>query len=74
MRMSTSIKVVSMINRLQLYVRGTYEISEYSKSIKFSQHYVERLDDKISDEIATFLQDVTPQASNLMEILNILEL
>lgn len=73
MRMSTSVKTVSIINKLQLFVRGNYQVSEYSMSGKFPKHYVERLDDKISDEIATLFQNIVPKSSNMMETLNILE-
>lgn len=73
MRMSTSLKVVSVINKLQLFVRGTYDIDEFNKSDKFPEHYIEKLDEKISDEIASFLLNTTPEKYNLMEILNILE-
>lgn len=73
MRMSTSLKVVSIINKLQLFVRGTYTIDECSKSDKFPEHYIEKLDEKISDEIASLFLNTTPENYNLMEILNILE-
>lgn len=73
MRMSTSLKVVSIINKLQLFVRGTYDIDEYSKSDKFPEHYIEKLDEKISDEIASLFLNTTPEKYNMMEILNILE-
>lgn len=73
MRMSTSLKVVSIINKLQLFVRGRYQIDECLMSEKFPAYFVETLDDKISDEIASFLLNATPEKYNLMEILNILE-
>ena len=73
MRMSTSLKVVSVINKLQLFVRGTYDIDEYSRSDKFPEHSIGRLDEKISDEIASLFLNITPEQYNLMEILNILE-
>ena len=73
MRMSTSLKVVSIINKLQLFVRGNYYIDEYSKSDKFPEHYIYKLDEKISDEIASLFLNTTPENYNLMEILNILE-
>ena len=72
-RMSTSVKTVSIINKLQLFVRGNYQVSDYSMSGKFPKHYVERLDDKISDEIATLFKNIVPKSSNMMEALNILE-
>lgn len=73
MRMSTSLKVVSIINKLQQFVRGTYDIDEYSKSDKFPEYYIGKLDEKISDEIASLLFNTVPENFNLMEILNILE-
>lgn len=73
LRMSTSVKTVSIINKLQLFLRGKYQIKEYTKSNKFPITYVQRLDAKISDEIANVFQNVSPKASNLMEVLNLLE-
>lgn len=73
MRMSTSVKTVSIINKLQLFVRGYYNISDCSKSSKFPFFCIERLDDKISDEIRTLFLNMTPKPCNLMEVLNILE-
>lgn len=73
LRMSTSVKTVSIINKLQLFLRGRYQIEEYTKSNKFPVTYVQRLDAKISDEIATVFQNVSPKACNLMEVLNLLE-
>lgn len=74
MRMGTSIKTVSIINKLQIFVRGTYDIGEFTRSNKFPQHCIERLDDKISDEIRTLFLNITPKPSNMMEALNVLEL
>lgn len=73
LRMSTSVKTVSIINKLQLFLRGRYQIEEYTKSNKFPITYVQRLDAKISDEIANVFQNVSPKASNMMEVLNLLE-
>ena len=73
MRMSTSLKVVSIIDKLQLFVRGTYDIDEFNKSDKFPEHFIEKLDEKISDEIASLFLNTTPEKYNLMEMLNILE-
>lgn len=73
LRMSTSVKIVSIINQLQLFLRGRYQIEEYTKSNKFPITYVQRLDAKISDEIAAVFRNVSPKASNLMEVLNLLE-
>lgn len=73
MRMSTSFKVVSIISKLQLFVRGNYIIDEFSKSDKFPEYCVGKLDEKISDEIASLFLNTIPDESNMMEILNILE-
>lgn len=73
LRMSTSVKTVSIINKLQLFLRGRYQIEEYTKSNKFPITYVQRLDTKISDEIANVFRNVSPKASNMMEVLNLLE-
>lgn len=73
LRMSTSVKTVSIINKLQLFLRGRYQIEEYTKSNKFPITYVQRLDAKISDEIANVFRNVSPKASNMMEVLNLLE-
>lgn len=74
MRMSTSIKVVSVINQLQMFVRGRYSIGKFEKSAKFPSQTVERLDNRISDEITSLLLNTRPRSYNMMEILNILEL
>lgn len=73
MRMSTSLKVVAIISKLQLFVRGNYDIDEFSKSDKFPEYSIGKLDEKISDEIASLFLNTTPKKSNLMEMLNILE-
>ena len=73
LRMSTSIKVISIINKLQMFVRGKYEIDAYEMSDKFPEREIGKLDEKISDEIRTLFQNTVPSKHNLMEILNILE-
>ena len=72
--MSTSIKVVSLVNKLQMFVRGRYDIDDYVKSSRFPSASIEQIDDKISDEIASLFMNMRPYPYNLMEILNILEL
>lgn len=74
MRMSTSIKVVSVVNKLQIFVRGRYDISDLEKSSMFPTHYIEKIDEKISDEITSLLLNVIARPYNMMEILNILDL
>lgn len=73
LRMSTSIKVISIIGKLQDFVRGRYKIDEYEKSAKFPHRQICDLDEKISDEIRALLRKTAPTQYNLMEILNILE-
>lgn len=72
-RMSTSIKIVSIINKLQMFVRGYYDIDETTKSAKFPKTTIDAIDEKISSEIKTIFINSRPSMSNLMEILNILE-
>lgn len=74
MRMSTSIKVVSLVNKLQMFVRGRCDIDDYVKSSRFPSSSIEQIDDKISDEIASLFMNMRPCPYNMMEILNILEL
>lgn len=74
MRMSTSIKVVSLINKLQLFVRGSYDIKDFMKSQKFPMFSISLLDEKVSDEISTLFLNIIPTSYNLMELLNVLEL
>ena len=74
MRMSTSIKVVSLVNKLQMFVRGRCDIVDDVKSSRFPSASIEQIDDKISDEIASLFMNMRPYPYNLMEILNILEL
>lgn len=73
LRMSTSIKVVSAINKLQMFVRGRYIIDDETLSAKFPLTVIGNLDDKISDEIASLMLNTQPKDFNLMEILNVLE-
>lgn len=73
LRMSTSIKVISIIGKLQDFVRGRYTIDEYEKSAKFPHRQICDLDGKISDEISALLRKTIPTQYNLMEVLNILE-
>lgn len=74
LRMSSSVRVVSIINTLQLFVRGKYDIDESTRSDKFQLFYINKLDERISDEISTFLGNSIPATYNIMETLNILEL
>ena len=74
LRMSTSIKVVSLINKLQLFVRGRYKFEDGTISQKFDTVYISILDKRISDETQTLLDCNIPNSFNMMEILNTLEL
>lgn len=73
-RMNTSVHIVALINRMQLFLRGLYMFDDGSKSCRFSQKAICRLDEVISDEIAKILEISSPNECNLMEVLNILEL
>ena len=73
LRMSTSIKVVSIVNKLQIFIRGKYKIDEYEMSDKFPNELICKLDEKISDEIGILFRNTVPTRYNLMEVLNILE-
>lgn len=73
-RMNTSVHIVALINRIQMFVRGLYVFDDGSRSCKFRQKAIWRLDEVISDEIAKILETCPPYDCNLMEILNILEL
>lgn len=74
LRMTTSIKIVSLISKLQLFVRGKYIFDDGTISTKFDAIYISMLDKRISDETQSLLDCNTPNDFNLMEILNILEL
>ncbi len=74
MRMSTSIKIISITNKIQLFVRGIFDIDEFTKSEKFPPQSVCKIDEKISDEISSLFMNSTLETYNVMELLNILEL
>lgn len=74
LRMATSIRIVSLINKLQLFVRGHYIFDDGSLSKKFSQIYITILDKRISEETQSLLDYNRSNCYNTMEILNVLEL
>lgn len=73
MRMSTSIKLVSIINQLQLFVRGFYLFGNGEKSRKFGKNFINELDQKISDETRFVFMNIKCSDSNQLEVLNLLE-
>lgn len=73
-RMVTSITVVSLINKLQLFVRGHYRFNDGSISRKFNSIYITILDKRISDETQNLLNCNSSNCNHTMEILNVLEL
>ncbi|MBQ9636529.1 MAG: RNA-directed DNA polymerase [Prevotella sp.] len=73
-RMSTSIKVVSIINRLQLYVRGRYRFDNGEMSAKFNRAAISSLDETISDQTQALLNIPVAEDGSVLEILNLLEL
>jgi hypothetical protein len=73
-RMSTSIKIVQMIDKLQRYVRGRYyfvSLNEYSP--KFSSQFINQFDAQITKETIDFLK-CRSSITGCMEALNLLEL
>lgn len=73
-RMSTSIKIVTIIDNLQKFVRGQYKFTDGTISQRFDRIYVSILDENISDETQNYLYNSNPNDTNMMEILTILEL
>ena len=73
-RMSTSIKIVSIVNILQLFVRGNYIFEDNEKSKKFGDNYINELDKKISDETKFVMKNINCSETNQLELLNLLEL
>lgn len=74
LRMATSIKIVSLVNKLQLFVRGHYKFDDGTLSKKFSHIYITILDKRISEETQNLLDCNISNSYNTMEILNVLEL
>jgi hypothetical protein len=74
-RMSTSLKVVAIINLLQMFVRGRYWFEEEEAfSAKFPIAKIKFLDGKISDETSNYIKNKESLSAGVMETLNVLEL
>lgn len=75
-RMSTSIKIVAIINDMQKYVRGEYVFEDGTRSLRFSPKKVNELDEEITRQTSAVLRNVqiTSYSNTLMETLNLLEL
>ena len=73
-RMVTSIKVVSIINFMQLFIRGYYQFENGLYSCKFPRIAIYTLDEAITNETRSLLRMRTYDKSAMMEVLNVLEL
>lgn len=73
-RMSTSTKVVSIVNLLQLFVRGKYRFENGDWSAKFTQTVINELDEVISDQTRSLFTETSVKTVSFIEILNFLEL
>lgn len=72
-RMSTSTKVVAMINHLQLFVRGKFQFSDGDWSTKFNQELIEAFDERITDLTQNLFESVGTDTVSYIETLNFLE-
>lgn len=73
-RMSTSTKVVSIINHLQLFVRGKYHFSNGDWSAKFSQGLIDGFDEMLTDCTQNLFASLGTDHACYIETLNFLEL
>lgn len=73
-RMNTSIKVVGMINELQLFLRGKFKFSNGDWSAKFTHHYINEFDEKITDLTQNLFSIMAKDSICHIEVLNFLEL
>lgn len=73
-RMSTSTKVVSIINHLQLFVRGKYQFSNGDWSAKFSQSLIDGFDERLTDCTQNLFASLGTDHACHIETLNFLEL
>lgn len=74
LRMSTTMKVITIINRLQLFVRGKFKYENGLKSVKFPSNRIDDVDDKITIEISKLLKDSHVARRYPLEAMNLLEL
>lgn len=73
-RMSTSTKVIGIINHLQLFMRGKYLFEEGESSVKFSQHLIDAFDEQVTDQTQNLFATVGKDTVSYIETLNFLEL
>lgn len=73
-RMSTSTKVVGIVNQLQLFVRGKYRFENGEWSYRFNQGVINELDETITDQTQNLFSDITESSVSFIETLNFLEL
>ena len=75
LRMVTSMRVVSLVHSLQLYVRGVYQYEDNKKpSCRFPHNVAVELDEVISDEIRALFDSNVRKIETSMELLNLLDL
>ena len=74
LRMVTSIKVVSIINIMQLFIRGYYSFENGLYSCRFPRIAIYTLDEMITNETKTMLRMKVYEDDAMMEVLNVLEL
>lgn len=72
-RMSTSTKVISIINHLQLFVRGKYQFSNGDWSAKFSQGLIDAFDERLTDCTQNLFASLGTEHVCYIETLNFLE-
>ena len=73
-RMSTSTKVVSMINHLQLFVRGKFLFPDGDWSAKFNQRLIDEFDERLTAQTQSLFASVVRDSTCFIEMLNFLEL
>ena len=73
-RMSTSTKIVSIINQLQLFVRGKYQFEYGDWSIRFRNSVIDTLDAAITEQTQSLFAEISRSTVSLIEVLNFLEL
>lgn len=74
LRMSTTVKVIAILNRIQLFVRGKYKYENYLSSVKFPSEIIDDLDSKITLELTKIFKNSRIARRYPLEALNFLEL
>lgn len=74
LRMSTTVKLITIINRLQLFVRGKFRYDNGLCSLKFPSNDIDNIDKKITTELTKLLRDSSLARRCPLEALNLLEL